>query len=39
MLETLLFCTLGAIIGTTISASVYYAIIFIKKTIKKHIDK
>ena len=35
MLETLVFCTLGAIIGTTISASVYYVIIFIKKLIDK----
>ena len=39
MLETLLCCTLGAVIGTVISASVYYIIVFVKKIIEEFFDK
>lgn len=39
MLETLLCCTLGAVIGTVISVSVYYIIVFVKKIIEEFLDK
>lgn len=39
MLETLLGCTLGAVIGTAISASVYHIIVFVKKIIEEFLDK
>ena len=39
MLETFLYCTLGAVIGTVISASIYYTIVVIKRIIKELLDK
>lgn len=39
LIETLLCCTLGAVIGTVISASVYYIIVFVKKIIEEFFDK
>ena len=36
---TFLGCTLGAVIGTVIAASVYHTIVFIKRIIKELLDK